>query len=99
MHVRVDVPALIEYIACINSMQYTIRAIPPVIDRVLRQRAREEDKSLNAVIIETIARGLEMSAKPLEHTDLDALIGTWQEDPGFNQAMADFERIDEETWK
>ena len=34
-----------------------------------------------------------------EHTDLDHLIGTWQEDPAFDLAIADFGRIDEDVWK
>ena len=93
------VPAGRAISACIMSMQYTIRAIPPVIDRALRRRARQEAKSLNAVAVEALARGLELDAKPVEHTDLDALIGTWQEDPAFDQAIADFERVDPEAWK
>ena len=31
--------------------------------------------------------------------DLDALIGSWQEDKAFDRAVADFERVDEEAWK
>jgi len=92
-------PACSEYIACIVNRQYTIRAIPPAVDRALRRRARQEAKSLNTVVVEALARGLELEAKPAEHTDLDALIGTWQEDPAFDRAMTDFERVDEAAWK
>ena len=81
------------------SMQYTIRAVPDVIDRALRRRAKREAKSLNSVVVEALARGLELDAKPVEHTDLDHLIGTWQDDPGFDPAIAVFERIDEDAWK
>ncbi len=81
------------------KQQYTIRAVPAAIDRALRRRARQEAKSLNAVAVEALARGLELEAKPVEHTDLDALIGSWQEDKGFDSAIADFERVDEEAWK
>ena len=81
------------------SMQYTIRSIPDAIDRAVRQRARREDKSLNAVVVEALARGLELDTKPAEYTDLDHLIGTWQEDPGFDDAVAEFERVDEDAWK
>jgi hypothetical protein len=88
-----------DYNACIMSMQYTIRAVPASIDRALRRRARQEDKSLNAVAVEALARGLELDARPAEHTDLDALIGSWQEDPAFDRAIAGFERVDEEAWK
>ena len=81
------------------SMQYTIRSVPDAIDRAVRQRARREDKSLNAVVVEALARGLELDTKPAEYTDLDHLIGTWQEDPGFDDAVAEFERVDEDAWK
>ena len=81
------------------STQYTIRAVPDVVDRAVRQRAGREDKSLNAVVVEALARGLELDARPVEHTDLDHLIGSWQEDPEFDRAIADFERIDADAWK
>ena len=81
------------------NRQYTIRAVPPAIDRALRRRAKLEDKSLNAVAVEALARGLELDARLVEHTDLDALVGSWQEDKAFDRAIADFERVDEEAWK
>lgn len=81
------------------NMQYTIRAVPKAIDQALRRRARQEAKSLNAVAVEALARGLELDAKPVEHTDLDTLIGSWQEDPAFDRAIADFERVDKEAWE
>ena len=81
------------------STQYTIRAIPAAIDHAVRQRARREEKSINAVVVEALARGLELDARPAAYTDLDELIGTWQEDPEFDRAVADFERIDEDVWK
>ena len=76
------------------NMQYTIRAVPPAIDRELRRRAKQEAKSLNAVAVEALARGLELDAKLVEHTDLDALVGSWQEDKAFDRAIADFERVE-----
>ena len=80
-------------------MQYTIRAVPDEIDCAIRQRARRESKSLNAVVIDALARGLALDAAATPHTDLDHLVGTWQEDPGFDSAVAEFERIDDESWK
>ena len=35
----------------------------------------------------------------VEHPDLDALVGTWREDEGFNAAMRAFEQVDETSWK
>ena len=42
--------------------------------------------------------GLELDPRPAEHTDLDHLIGSWQEDPAFDLAIVDFERVDEDAW-
>jgi len=95
----VAMPARSAFNACTMSTQYTLRAIPPVVDRALRRRARQEAKSLNTVAVEALARGLELDAKPVRHTDLDGLIGTWQEDPAFDRAVAEFERIDADVWK
>ena len=50
-HAVIEVPARIAYIACTMSMQYTIRAVPDTIDRAVRQRARRESKTLNAVVV------------------------------------------------
>lgn len=77
----------------------TIRSVPVVVDRALRQRAKVEGKSLNMVAMEALERGLDLKTKPLVHTDLDHFAGTWQEDPEFDRAMADFSRIDEDLWK
>ena len=65
----------------------------------MRRRAKQEAKSLNAVAVEALARGLELDAQPVAHTELDELIGSWQDDPAFDRAVADFARVDEEVWK
>ena len=30
--------------------------------------------------------------------EIDRLAGTWEEDPDFDRAVAEFERIDDESW-
>ena len=81
------------------GMQYTIRSIPQAVDRAVRHRARREDKSINAVVVEALVRGLQLDAGTAGHADLDHLVGTWQEDPAFDHAVADFERVDRDAWK
>lgn len=80
-------------------MQYTIRAVPEQVDRELRRRAKEQDKSLNSVIVEALEEVCRSDQGPNLHHDLDFLIGTWVEDPEFDEAMHEFERVDEEYWK
>jgi plasmid stability protein len=80
-------------------MQYTLRNIPKRIDQALRQRARAENKSLNQVAIEALARALGMTREEVRHRDLSDLAGTWLEDPDFDEAVAEQEVIDEEMWQ
>ena len=81
------------------STQYTLRTVPDSIDQAIRKRASLEARSINSVALEALGRGLEMDESGLEYTDLDALIGSWQEDPDFDEAVADFGRVDEDAWK
>ena len=37
--------------------------------------------------------------KDMHPIDFSDIMGTWEDDPGFDDAMNDFERIDEELWK
>lgn len=37
--------------------------------------------------------------QPRRNSNLEKYSGTWVEDPAFDEAMKDFEKIDEEAWK
>ena len=79
--------------------QYTIRRVPASVDRILRERARTEGKSLNDAAIEALQAGLVLFEAPVEFNDLDDLIGTWQHDPATDQALADQDVVDPELWR
>jgi plasmid stability protein len=81
------------------KIQYTIRSVPKAVDDALRQRARENGKSLNETALEALRRGLDVEAQPVRHHDFDDLIGTWVEDPAYAEAREFHERIDEEMWR
>ena len=80
-------------------MQYTIRNIPDALDLALRERAKQEKKSLNEVVIQSLARALGFSKESVRYRDLGDLAGTWQEDPEFERAIADQHRIDDQLWQ
>lgn len=82
-----------------SDRQYTIRSIPPEVDRALRRRAKREGRSLNDVVLEALAAGIGVNGEREEFTDLDHLIGTWREDPRFDEAIADQDRVDAELWR
>ena len=92
-------PAPNAYRTSTKNTRYTIRTVPGANDRELRRRAKRGARSLNAVTVEALARGAELSAGPVKHTNLDRLVGSWEEDPGFDRAVAEFERIDTEAWQ
>lgn len=77
-----------------KSVQYTLRAIPESVDLALRRKARREGRSLNTIAVEILARGLELDVSKPANTDLDDLVGSWVEDPGFTLAQQDFSRIE-----
>jgi plasmid stability protein len=88
--------AFTAYIAC---MQYTLRNIPSVLDRLLRQRARRDGKSLNDVAIEALSRGAGLTGERVKHRDLGDLAGLWQDDPTFDQAIREQDVVDDHLWK
>ena len=75
--------------------QYTVRNIPGALDRALRDWARRRNVSLNQAIVDAIKRGIGMDEKQ-EHNDLDDLIGTWQQDEEFEQALSKQDTIEQD---
>jgi len=80
-------------------MQYTIRNVPTTLDAELRRRALEEGKSLNEVAIEALARGAGISGERSRKRDLSDIVGTWQNDPAFDEAIAAQDTVDEDLWR
>ena len=80
-------------------MQYTLRNVPAAIDRALRRLARQEGRSLNEVAIRALSRAVGVGDEPVRHRDLSDLANTWQDDPEFDAALADHDRIDPGLWR
>lgn len=69
------------------------------MDSELRKRARREGRSLNDVALSALERGLGVSGDPVRYHDLDDLIGTWTDDPAFDEALAAMHRVDPDLWQ
>ncbi len=91
----VDLQARRAYSA---GMQYTIRNIPPHLDRVLRERARERGQSLNETAIDALLDGAGLTDRPIARRDLSDIAGAWVEDPEIDAALEDQRRIDPDLW-
>ena len=81
-----------------RPVQYTLRQVPPEVDKALRDNARRQGESLNQVALVALSRGLGLGDQPVQYDDLDALAGTWEEDPAFDAAIADQDRVDPKLW-
>lgn len=80
-------------------MQYTLRGIPPAVDKALRQRARATGKSLNETAIEALTEGAGVGSTRPKRRDLTDLVRSWKPDKELEEALADQDRIDEDLWK
>jgi len=80
-------------------MQYTVRNIPDYLDAKLRDAARREGKSLNEMAVAALVRGAGLAERECPKRDLSDIVGTWQEDPAFDSAIADQHKIDEAMWR
>ena len=80
-------------------MQYTLSGIPPVLDEAIRERAKEEGKSLNEVAVEALADGLGLGDEEIVRRDLSDIVGTWRREAAVEAALAAQDRVDEGLWK
>ncbi len=80
-------------------MQYTLRNVPPHLDRALRHRAHEERKSLNEVALEALLQAFALRGEELKRRDLDDVAGSWIEDPEVDRALEEQRKIDPEMWR
>lgn len=79
-----------------RRLHYTIRGISPDLDRALRQRAKDSNKSLNQVVLDEMAQAI--IGLPA-HADFLDLVGKWQADPRFDEVIASQRKIDQSKWK
>ena len=80
----------------------TIRGIDEITAKILKEKAKKEGTSVNAVLLNTLKESLGLGKKKrtVVYTDLDHLAGTWSEKDfsEFQKKIADFEAVDEKMW-
>jgi DNA polymerase III delta prime subunit len=81
----------------------TLRGIDENLAQTLKEMARTQGVSLNALALRLIreATGVDKRKRTLVHHDLDTLAGTWsaEEETVFQAATRSLETIDEDMWK
>jgi hypothetical protein len=76
--------------------QYTVRGIPPEVDRALRRKAAHRNQSLNQVIVDELIAATTGSRRRADFTDL---VGQWTPDASFDEILTAQRQIDPDKWK
>jgi hypothetical protein len=79
-----------------QTFQYTIRGVPPEVDRALRTKAAQLKISLNQIVVDELTRA---TIGRTRKADFSGLVGQWAPDPEFDQVMASQRQIDWDKWK
>ncbi len=58
-----------------NSIQYTVRGVPPDLDAELRREAQTTGKTLNALVVETLEQA-KLPSSAIVHDDLDWFVSS-----------------------
>ena len=82
-----------------EAIQYTLRNVPPALDRALRRQAKQLSKSLNEVALLALTRGAGVSQEASELHDLDFLFGSWVEDREVDNALEEQRQVDADLWR
>jgi hypothetical protein len=88
----------VQACASFECMQYTIRNIPPGLDRAIKARAQRRGTSVNQVVVEALSQSLEQSIK---RRQLRNMPGEWskKEAAQFDEFLSSIRVIDDELWK
>jgi hypothetical protein len=79
-----------------EGAQYTIRGIPPEVDRALRKKAANLKVSLNQIVVDELTRATIGSPRK---ADFSGLLARWTPDADFDQVIASQRQIDWDKWK
>ncbi len=83
-----------------RKLQYTVRGVPPDVDRALRERAHRERRSLNQLLLSALAHEAGVAESPdATYDDLDYLAGRWRENRDFDRALEAQDQVDEDLWR
>jgi hypothetical protein len=82
-----------------KARQYTIRNVPPSVDRALRKKAAERGTSLNGLLLAALAKEAGVGDDAAVFDDLDAFVGTWVDDPAVDAALREQRTVDERDWR
>jgi hypothetical protein len=82
-----------------SKIQYTIRNIPPEVDRVIKKRSRQSGKSFNQTVVDLLSLQTFGTTDVPTSNNFDWLFGANTLDDSFDGAIKDLSQIDEKLWQ
>jgi len=81
-----------------TKIQYTIRNIPPAVDRVIRKRSQQSGKSFNQTVLELLSLQTFGTVTPPQENGFDWLYNQRTLDASFDEAVNELSQVDEKLW-
>ncbi len=81
------------------KIQYTIRNIPPAVDRVIRKRSKQSGKSFNQTVVDLLSLQTFGTTKIPPDNNFDWLYNKNTLDESFDEAIENLSQVDEKLWQ
>lgn len=69
------------------------------VNEAVRSYSVRESCSLNQAVLETLKQGAGLTGEAVIYTDLDFMANTWVADQACDDALAQFDSVDEGLWE
>ncbi len=81
------------------KIQYTIRNIPPLVDKALRKRSAQSGKSFNQTLVELLTLETFGTTEPYADISFSWLFNQHTLDQSFDKAVGELSHVDEKLWQ
>lgn len=82
-----------------TNIQYTIRNIPPSVDKVIRKRSKQTGKSFNQTVVDLLSLQTFGTTEPKPETNFDWLFNQNTLDTSFDETIQNLSKPDEKIWQ
>ena len=82
-----------------SNIQYTIRNIPEPVDKVIRKRSKQSNKSFNQTVVDLLSLQIFGTTELPEDDNFDFLFNKNTLDNSFDAVIKDISKVDKKLWK
>lgn len=82
-----------------STIQYTIRNIPPSVDKVIRKRSKQSGTSFNQTVVDLLTLQTFGTTKVPSDSNFEWLFNKNTLDEAFDDAIESMSQVDEKLWQ